>query len=62
VTVQLVATPLGDDLDAAETIARLRAAHPKAEGPRPVPASAATWPPATWPPETWPRDTAGERR
>lgn len=45
-TVQLVATPQGDDLDAAETIARLRAAYPGAEAtapPRQAAAAAAVW-------------------
>jgi hypothetical protein len=44
VTVQLVPEPQGDDLDAAATITRLRAAHPDAEGPRAPAQSTATWP------------------
>ncbi len=68
VTVQLVATPQGDDLDAVATIARLRAAHPDAEGPSRAaaePRAALSWPapgePTNAPAESS-RDTTGGRR
>ena len=64
ITVQLVATPQGDDLDAAETIARLRAAHPGAEGPvaaAVAPRAAMAFPSPGTPPESS-RDTGSARR
>jgi hypothetical protein len=67
VSVQLLAEPTGDALDAAETIARLRAAHPGAEGDRPSaqPRAALSWPAtAERPgvPAESSRDTEGARR
>jgi hypothetical protein len=62
VTVQFVATPQAGDLDAAATIATLRAAHPGAEGPvaaAVAPRAAMMWSAA---PAESSRDTDGGRR